>query len=43
MLRDSGWLNGIEVESSIDEAAGRGQGQVTEKPVHWQVSRAAAR
>lgn len=35
--------NGAETEGSIDEAAEREQGQVTENPVHWQVSRAAVR
>lgn len=43
MLRGSGRLSGAEMEGSIDEAAEREQGQVTENPVHWQVSRAAVR
>lgn len=43
MLRDSRWLSGVEMEGSTDEVAERGQGQVTENPVHWQVSRSAVR
>lgn len=43
MLRDSRWLSVVEMEGSIDEAAEKGQGQVTENPVHWQFSRAAIR